>query len=51
MQDKEARAKEYQELLKQLQDPELISDWGKGEELLKRKNYLEKIIDKEKELE
>jgi len=43
--------KEYGELLNQLSDPELISDWEKFEELTKRKSYLEKIIEKEKEAE
>ena len=42
--------KEYQDLLNQLGDPELISNWEKFEELSKRKNYLEKIIEKDKEL-
>jgi len=41
---------EYQTILQQLSDPELISNWERGEELLKRKGYLEKIIEKEKEL-
>jgi len=41
---------EYQAILQQLSDPELVSNWEKGEELLKRKVYLEKIIEKEKEL-
>lgn len=58
--------KEYQELLNQLSDPELISNtqtpvkrgeeqssssWEKFQELIKRKSYLEKIIEKEKEIE
>ena len=43
--------KEYNETLNQLSDPELISDWDKGEELLKKKNFFEKIIEKDKELE
>jgi len=74
--------KEYEEILQQLSDPELISNtqtpakrgeerssstWDKGdeskdsssssasartfEELLKRKNYLEKVIEKTKELD
>jgi peptide chain release factor 1 len=47
----DAVKKEYEELLAQLSDPELISDWIKFEELTKRKNSLEKIIEKEKELE
>ncbi len=43
--------KEYAEILKKLSDPELISNWGKFEELSKRKNFLEKILNKEKEIE
>jgi peptide chain release factor 1 len=43
--------KEYEELLDQLSDPELISNWEKFEELTRRKSYLEKIIEKEKEAE
>ena len=43
--------KEYEELLDQLSDPELISNWEKFEELTRRKSYLEKIIGKEKEAE
>jgi peptide chain release factor 1 len=42
--------KEYETLLEQLSDPELISDWKKFEELSERKGFLEKIIEKEKEL-
>ncbi|MDI6602977.1 MAG: peptide chain release factor 1 [Patescibacteria group bacterium] len=41
---------EYDEILQRLTDPELISDWEKFETLTKRKNYLEKIIGKEKEI-
>lgn len=43
--------KEYEEILNQLSDPELISDWPKFEELTERKKFLEKIIEKEKEVE
>lgn len=43
--------KEYGELLKQLSDPELLSDFPKFEELKKRKDFLEKIIAKNKEIE
>lgn len=43
--------KEYDQLLNQLSDPELISDWSKFEELTKRKKVLEKIIETEKEIE
>jgi len=42
--------KEYAEILEKLSNPELISDWEKFEELSKRKNFLEKILDKEKEI-
>jgi len=67
MADPEKIKEEYKELLNQLSDPELILNWEKGdehkdssssfagartlEELLKRKNFLEKIIEKEKEIE
>ncbi|MFH1582487.1 MAG: peptide chain release factor 1 [bacterium] len=43
--------KEYNDLLNQLSDPELISDWERFEELNKRKITLEKIIEKQNELE
>jgi peptide chain release factor 1 len=43
--------KEYQETLNQLSDPELVSHWDKFEELNKRKSQLEKIIEKDKELQ
>jgi len=61
MADIEEIKSEYEKLLEQLSDPELISDWpasakattGKErfETLLKRKKFLEKIIEKEKEIE
>jgi len=51
MSDAENVKKEYDEILNQLSDPELISDWEKFEELAKRKSYLEKIIEKEKMIE
>ncbi len=41
---------EYKEIINQLSDPELISDWKKFEELSKRKSYLEKIVEKQKEI-
>ena len=47
----EAIKKEYDEILKQLSNPELISDRQKFEKLTKRKNFLEKIIEKEKEIQ
>jgi peptide chain release factor 1 len=43
--------KEYEDILKQLADPELVSDWERFEELSKKKKELEKIIDKQKEIE
>ncbi|MFH1462469.1 MAG: peptide chain release factor 1 [bacterium] len=46
----EAVKKEYQEVLQQLSDPELISNWPAFEELNKRKGELEKVIEKEKEM-
>ena len=42
---------EYQALLKELQDPELISDYQRFYELSKRKTKVEKILKKEEELE
>jgi len=42
---------EYEKLLAQLSNPELISNWGKFEELSKEKERLEKIIKKCEELE
>lgn len=42
---------EYETILHQLSDPELISNWEKFEELSGRKNLLEKIIDKENKIE
>ncbi len=50
MADFEAVKKEYEELLQKLSDPELISNWEKFEELSKRKNYLERIIEKGEEI-
>lgn len=61
MKDAENFNQEYREVLRQLADPELVSDWPasakvaagkeKFEELLKRKAHLEKILEKQKELE
>lgn len=42
--------KEYESTLEQLNDPELISDWEKFEEINKKKDYLKKIIEKDKEI-
>ncbi|MFH1894894.1 MAG: peptide chain release factor 1 [Patescibacteria group bacterium] len=50
MQEVESLKKEYEKLLKQLGSPELLSDWEKFQELSKRKNFLEKIFEKEKEI-
>lgn len=43
--------KEYQEILNQLRDSELISDWKKAEELSKKKKKLEEMVEKQKEIE
>jgi peptide chain release factor 1 len=51
MQEIESLRKEYEELLKQLGKPELLSNWDKFQELSKRKNFLEKIFETEKEIE
>ena len=51
MVDIEAIKKEYNSLLEQLSDPELISDWEKFQELSKKKNSLEQTMDKIKEIE
>jgi len=50
MKEFEEIKKEYENLLHQLSNPELISDWEKFEELSKRKSSLEKVIEKEEEL-
>lgn len=42
--------KECNEILQQLSNPELISNWDKFEKINKRKNFLEKIIKKDKEI-
>ena len=42
--------KDYEALTHQLSNPELISDWEKSEEIIKRRNLLKQIIDKEEEL-
>jgi len=43
--------KEYECILKELSNPELASDWEKFEQIQKRKNFLEKIIEKEEEIQ
>ncbi len=50
MVDFENIKKEYDKLLQQLSDPELISDWERFKRLSERKNLLEKIIEKGKEI-
>jgi peptide chain release factor 1 len=50
MQEIESLRKEYEELLSQLSSPELLSDWDKFQELSKRKTFLEKIFETEKEI-
>ena len=47
----EKTRKEYEEVLNQLSDPGLISDWEKFEELSKKKKKLEDIIKKQEEIE
>jgi len=51
MADIEDIKKEYKELLDQLSDPELVSDFDRFEEISKRKKELNKIIEKQQELE
>lgn len=51
MADLEDIKKEYQDILNQLSDPELVSDWEKFEEFSKKKKELEKIVNKQTELE
>lgn len=41
---------EYDQILNQLSDPELISDWERFEALNRKKSYLEKVIEKEEEI-
>ena len=42
--------KEYYETLEKLRDPELMSDWNKFDKLSKKKDFLEKILEKKKEV-
>lgn len=51
MVDIEVIKKEHEKILSQLSNPEIISNWPAFEELTKRKSFLEKIIEKEKEIE
>ncbi len=51
MSDFEAIKKELEDILEQLSDPGLISDREKFEILLKRKEFLEKIMEKAKEIQ
>jgi len=46
----EKTKEEYENIIKQLSNPELISDWRKFEAITKKKNFLEKIITRQKEL-
>lgn len=48
--DFEKIKKEYDSLLQQLSDPELVSNWERFEDVNKRKNFLEKVIEKYNEL-
>lgn len=47
----ESIKKEYEALLTQLSDPELVSDWGKFEKLTKRKGLYDKILGQGREIE
>jgi len=47
----EGLKKEYEEITNQLSDSELVSDWDKFEELSKRKKSLDRIIEKQTEIE
>jgi len=51
MPDLEGVKKEYQEIINQLSDPELVSNWDRFEELNKRKGFLEKVIEKHEEIQ
>jgi len=51
MSEIESLKKEYEELLEQLSNPELISNWERFKNLQERKEILEKVFEKEKELE
>lgn len=51
MKDINSIESEYNDILNQLEDPDLISDWEKFDELSQKKDKLEKIIGKNKELE
>ena len=42
--------KEYEDVLQQLSDPGLISNWEKFDKLSKRKEFMEKIVRKDEEL-
>ncbi|MDD2731719.1 MAG: peptide chain release factor 1 [Candidatus Pacebacteria bacterium] len=43
--------KEYEEIINQISNPELASNWEEFERISKRKKYLERIIDSSSELE
>ena len=50
MSDIKTIRKEYNEILQQLSDPELISDWERFQELSQKKKKLEKVINIEDEI-
>jgi len=49
MNEQLSHQEEYDKIINQLSDPGLISDWEKFESLNKRKTFLEKVIEKERE--
>ena len=49
--DLESLKKEYEETIKELKNPEIISDWEKFQELSENKKHLEVILNKVKEIE
>jgi len=51
MSDLDTTKKEYSNIINQLSNPEIISDWEKFEELSKKKKSLEKIIEKQEQIE
>ena len=51
MEKAEEAKNEYEELMKELSDPEIISNQERLEQLSKRKKALEKVIEKQKEVE
>ena len=51
MADIEEIKKEYDSVIEELSDPEVVSDWQKFEELSKKKKSLERLVEKFKEIE